>query len=101
MIGPGATGSTRNETKRGSGAVSVPRRQTRSLQGTPAVRDTADFPSGDAPTLGPSRPTSLAAGLVRIARPRQWVKYVLEFVAPGAAGVCRALDAPLHVRLGR
>jgi hypothetical protein len=74
MIGPGATGGTWNEKKRGSGAVSLPRRQTRSLQGTPAVRDTADFP---------------------------WVKYVLEFVAPGAAGVCRALDAPLRVRLGR
>ena len=29
----------------------------------------------------------LAAGLVRLARPKQWLKNVLVFVAPGAAGV--------------
>lgn len=33
-------------------------------------------------------PTSpLASGLVRLARPKQWVKNVLVFAAPGAAGV--------------
>ena len=32
-------------------------------------------------------PESLAHGLVRLARPQQWVKNLLVFVAPGAAGV--------------
>ncbi len=32
-------------------------------------------------------PFSLLAGLVRLCRPRQWVKNLLVFVAPGAAGV--------------
>lgn len=36
---------------------------------------------------GPVAPMSLVAALVRLARPRQWVKNVLVFVAPGAAGV--------------
>ncbi len=36
-----------------------------------------------APVAGPS----LAAGLVRTARPKQWLKNVLVFAAPGAAGV--------------
>ena len=31
--------------------------------------------------------SSLLAGLVRLCRPRQWVKNLLVFVAPGAAGV--------------
>ncbi len=31
-------------------------------------------------------PTSLAAGLVRLARPKQWVKNLLVFAAPAAAG---------------
>jgi decaprenyl-phosphate phosphoribosyltransferase len=35
---------------------------------------------------GPARP-GVPAGLLRIARPRQWVKNVLVFAAPGAAGV--------------
>ena len=34
---------------------------------------------------------SLAGGLLRLARPKQWVKNVLVFAAPGAAGV---LDKP-------
>jgi decaprenyl-phosphate phosphoribosyltransferase len=33
------------------------------------------------------KPESLAHGLVRLARPRQWIKNLLVFVAPGAAGV--------------
>jgi decaprenyl-phosphate phosphoribosyltransferase len=32
-------------------------------------------------------PSSLRAGLVRVARPRQWIKNLLVLVAPGAAGV--------------
>ena len=32
-------------------------------------------------------PRELAAGLLRIARPKQWLKNVLVFAAPGAAGV--------------
>jgi decaprenyl-phosphate phosphoribosyltransferase len=31
-------------------------------------------------------PPSLAGGLVRLCRPRQWIKNLLVFVAPGAAG---------------
>ena len=34
-----------------------------------------------------SRPPGLAAALIRTARPRQWLKNVLLFAAPGAAGV--------------
>jgi decaprenyl-phosphate phosphoribosyltransferase len=41
-------------------------------------------------------PASLAAGLLRSARPKQWAKNVLVFAAPGAAGV---LDEP--AALGR
>ena len=41
-----------------------------------------------APPVGPG---SLAGGLLRLARPKQWVKNVLVFAAPGAAGV---LDDP-------
>jgi len=37
-------------------------------------------------TPGPS-PSTVARGMVRIARPRQWIKNVLVFAAPGAAGV--------------
>ncbi len=35
----------------------------------------------------PANPESLAHGLFRLSRPRQWVKNFLVFVAPGAAGV--------------
>ncbi len=39
------------------------------------------------PAAPPAKPESLAHGLFRLARPRQWVKNLLVFVAPGAAGV--------------
>jgi decaprenyl-phosphate phosphoribosyltransferase len=45
------------------------------------------------PSVGPqqgspeSKQAGLAAGLIRTARPRQWIKNLLVFVAPGAAGV--------------
>jgi decaprenyl-phosphate phosphoribosyltransferase len=37
--------------------------------------------------------SGLAAGLVRTARPKQWLKNVLVFAAPGAAGVLDEWDA--------
>lgn len=43
-------------------------------------------PAPDAGAIGP-RPSGLAAGLLRTARPRQWVKNLLVFAAPAAAGV--------------
>ena len=51
---------------------------------TPA--EAVDTPDGRAATPGRARP-SLTAGLFRLARPRQWIKNLLVFVAPGAAGV--------------
>ncbi len=44
----------------------------------------------------PAAAGSLAEGLVRVARPRQWLKNVLVFVAPGAAGVLLHRDVLLH-----
>ena len=54
---------------------------------TPA--EAVDRPEDENPgsaTPAPKR-TSTLQGLVRIARPRQWIKNVLVFVAPAAAGV--------------
>jgi decaprenyl-phosphate phosphoribosyltransferase len=34
-----------------------------------------------------AKPESIVHGLIRLARPRQWIKNLLVFVAPGAAGV--------------
>ena len=34
-----------------------------------------------------AKPESMVHGLIRLARPRQWIKNLLVFVAPGAAGV--------------
>jgi decaprenyl-phosphate phosphoribosyltransferase len=48
-------------------------------QHAPHLDDSAD--------LSPPPPISLAAGLLRTARPRQWVKNVLVFSAPLAAGI--------------
>jgi decaprenyl-phosphate phosphoribosyltransferase len=42
--------------------------------------------SSDLPSRAHSTP-SLGVGLIRLARPRQWVKNLLVFVAPAAAGV--------------
>lgn len=46
---------------------------------------TGDLPSAAAPP--PERSEPLGSALLRAARPRQWVKNVLVFAAPGAAGV--------------
>jgi decaprenyl-phosphate phosphoribosyltransferase len=45
----------------------------------------SDAPAPDAPGQ-PSPPLTWARGLVRTARPRQWIKNLLVFAAPGAAG---------------
>lgn len=45
---------------------------------------------------GPPAPSaSVVRGMVRIARPRQWVKNILVFAAPGAAGVLTQWHAAL------
>lgn len=60
----------------------------------PASRQGAPAGSPGAAPAGGGR--SLAAGLVRLARPRQWVKNVLVFAAPGAAGVLTHAIPLLH-----
>lgn len=40
---------------------------------------------------------SLALGLVQLARPRQWIKNLLVFVAPGAAGVLLHWNVLWHI----
>lgn len=60
----------------------------RSARGAPS--GTVPVPEGAAPDLpdgGAAHRPSLAVGLIRLARPRQWSKNVLVFAAPGAAGV--------------
>ncbi len=52
---------------------------------TPA--EAVDDDDGRAERPAAPAASSLPAGLVRLARPRQWVKNLLVFVAPGAAGV--------------
>ena len=55
---------------------------------------------GSAPTPGPGPPiepvhwrqSNFAWGFVRTARPRQWIKNVLVFAAPGAAGIALEPD---------
>ncbi len=46
------------------------------------------------------RPSGLAAGLLREARPKQWVKNVLLLAAPGAAGVLTEWESLGPVLLG-
>jgi len=51
---------------------------------TPA--EAVDRPD-ERPAPPAATPETLVHGLVRLARPRQWIKNLLVFVAPGAAGV--------------
>jgi decaprenyl-phosphate phosphoribosyltransferase len=51
---------------------------------------TTSHPDAEAPPVdrpAPTGPGALAAGLLRLARPKQWAKNMLVFAAPGAAGV--------------
>lgn len=52
---------------------------------TPA--EAVDRPDENAASPADPAPASLLTGLVRLCRPRQWVKNLLVFVAPAAAGV--------------
>ena len=49
--------------------------------------EAVDTPGKRAADLPGRAGPSLTMGLVRLARPRQWIKNLLVFVAPGAAGV--------------
>ena len=60
---------------------------------TPA--EAVDRPD-DRPVTSARPRESLARGLVRLARPRQWIKNLLVFVAPGAAGVLFHRDVLWH-----
>ncbi|MER6410741.1 decaprenyl-phosphate phosphoribosyltransferase [Streptomyces humidus] len=51
------------------------------------------------PPRPPARPGSLLGGLVRTARPRQWIKNVLVVAAPAAAGRLFAPHAPVRIAL--
>jgi len=52
---------------------------------TPA--EAVDRPEDENPPSAAGSSTSMLRGIVRIARPRQWIKNILVFVAPAAAGV--------------
>jgi decaprenyl-phosphate phosphoribosyltransferase len=52
-----------------------------------ATAEHEDRPRSPSPASDQPRKPSVIRGMVRIARPRQWVKNVLVFAAPGAAGV--------------
>lgn len=62
------------------------------------TRHTARGGRGDG--AGQRRPTDLMSGLLREARPKQWVKNVLLLAAPGAAGVLTRADVLGSVLLG-
>jgi decaprenyl-phosphate phosphoribosyltransferase len=60
------------------------------LRAEPAVGDSAPSPPP------PGWKYTVPGGLLRSARPRQWVKNVLVFAAPGAAGVLTHTSELLH-----
>ncbi|MBK5287664.1 MAG: decaprenyl-phosphate phosphoribosyltransferase, partial [Acidimicrobiia bacterium] len=51
------------------------------------MSDSAPVAAGADPRPASTRSMSLLAGLVRTARPKQWMKNVLVVAAPAAAGV--------------
>jgi decaprenyl-phosphate phosphoribosyltransferase len=57
---------------------------------TPAVEPTA--PARPARTKSDQWKYTIPGGLLRAARPRQWIKNVLVFAAPGAAGLSLTVD---------
>jgi decaprenyl-phosphate phosphoribosyltransferase len=59
---------------------------TTTSRSSPSAAATDEDAPGGAPGDG-SAPASLASGLIRLARPKQWAKNVLVFAAPAAAGV--------------
>jgi decaprenyl-phosphate phosphoribosyltransferase len=88
-----------------------------SLQATPAGEAGIDPPVARPPSAGAGgsgrpaaasdrrgatagSPSSRVGALVRAARPRQWLKNVLVFAAPGAAGVLTRPSVALGVVLG-
>jgi len=61
------------------------------------VRAVTSPPEPQPDPFGPgATPTGLWWGLLRIARPRQWVKNLLVFAAPAAAGVISHGDVAAH-----
>jgi decaprenyl-phosphate phosphoribosyltransferase len=61
---------------------------TTSVQGAGMTLEPASVPSDlSADDVDTSEPTSVARGLIKLSRPRQWIKNGLVFVAPAAAGV--------------
>jgi decaprenyl-phosphate phosphoribosyltransferase len=76
-----------------NGAGATPKPQEETLT-TPT--EAMDTPPEDLPAPQASPRPGLLMGLVLLARPRQWVKNLLVFVAPGAAGVLSHPSAFWH-----
>ncbi len=68
------------------------RRTPEATPARPGVVPLGDFAAEAPPLVLTGWRSTLAGGLIRTARPKQWVKNVLVFAAPGAAGV--GLDLP-------
>jgi decaprenyl-phosphate phosphoribosyltransferase len=71
--------------------------ETAPLTGTP--RDTGPAQRDRSGPVAPPRPGGLLTGLLRTARPKQWVKNVLVIAAPAAAGRLLAPGTPTRLAL--